>query len=69
MASFNANDFNRKLRDAQRRAQQEYKREIDRVLTAVEIRSYPAVGCGGPGSGSRVEAKPLALVPLVPGSR
>ena len=36
MARFNANDFNRRLHDAQRKAQQELKREIDRVNRANE---------------------------------
>lgn len=31
MAKFNANEFNRKMREAQRKAEQQMKREIDRV--------------------------------------
>ncbi len=31
MAKFNANEFNRKMREAQRKAEQQLKREIDRV--------------------------------------
>jgi len=31
MATFNANEFNRKIREAQRKAEQQMKREIDRV--------------------------------------
>lgn len=31
MASFNANEFNRKLRKAQRQAEQQFRREVDRV--------------------------------------
>ena len=31
MARFNINEFNRKLREAQRKAQQEMKREVDRI--------------------------------------
>ncbi len=34
MARFNANEFNRKVRDAQRRAEQQLKREVDRVNRA-----------------------------------
>jgi len=34
MAKFNANEFNRKLREAQRRAEQQFKREVDRVNRA-----------------------------------
>lgn len=34
MANFNANEFNRKIREAQRRAEQQLKREIDRVNRA-----------------------------------
>lgn len=34
MAKFNANEFNRKLREAQRRAQQQLNREVDRVNRA-----------------------------------
>lgn len=34
MARFNANEFNRKMREAQRRAQQQLKREVDRVNRA-----------------------------------
>lgn len=34
MANFNANEFNRKIREAQRRAEQQMKREIDRVNRA-----------------------------------
>ncbi|MDF1553705.1 MAG: toll/interleukin-1 receptor domain-containing protein [Deferrisomatales bacterium] len=34
MATFNANEFNRKLREAQRRAEQQLKREVDRVNRA-----------------------------------
>lgn len=34
MATFNANQFNRKMREAQRRAEQQMKREIDRVNRA-----------------------------------
>ena len=34
MARFNANEFNRKMREAQRRAQQQVKREVDRVNRA-----------------------------------
>ena len=34
MARFNANEFNRKLREAQRKAQQQFKREVDRVNRA-----------------------------------
>ncbi len=34
MARFNANEFNRKMREAQRRAEQQYKREVDRVNRA-----------------------------------
>ena len=34
MAKFNANEFNRKLRDAQRRAEQQLKREVERVNRA-----------------------------------
>ena len=34
MARFNANEFNRKLREAQRRAEQQVKREVDRVNRA-----------------------------------
>ena len=36
MAGFNVNDFNRRVRDAQRKAQQEIKREVDRVNRANE---------------------------------
>jgi hypothetical protein len=36
MARFNANDFNRKLREAQRKAEQQIRREIDRVNRANE---------------------------------
>jgi hypothetical protein len=31
MANFNANEYNRKLREAQRRAEREFQREVDRV--------------------------------------
>ena len=31
MARFNANEFNRKMREAKRKAEQQQKREIDRV--------------------------------------
>ena len=34
MARFNANEFNRKMREAQRKAEQQLKREIDRVNRA-----------------------------------
>jgi len=34
MAIFNANEFNRRMREAQRRAEQEFKREVDRVNRA-----------------------------------
>ncbi len=34
MATFNVNEFNRKMREAQRKAQQQLKREIDRVNRA-----------------------------------
>ena len=34
MARFNANEFNRKMRAAQRKAEQQLKREIDRVNRA-----------------------------------
>lgn len=34
MARFNANEFNRKMREAQRRAEQQLKREVDRVNRA-----------------------------------
>ena len=34
MATFNANEFNRKLHQAQQRAEQQFKREIDRVNRA-----------------------------------
>lgn len=34
MATFNINEFNRKMREAQRKAEQELKREIDRVNRA-----------------------------------
>lgn len=34
MANFNANEFNRKIREAQRRAEQQLKREVDRVNRA-----------------------------------
>src|SRR6266566_4284366 len=34
MASFDVNEFNRKMREAQRRAEQEFKREVDRVNRA-----------------------------------
>mgnify|MGYP003335618125 CR=1 FL=1 len=34
MANFNANEFNRRMREAQRRAEQQLKREIDRVNRA-----------------------------------
>lgn len=34
MARFNANEFNRKMREAQRRAEQQFKREVDRVNRA-----------------------------------
>jgi TIR domain-containing protein len=34
MAAFNVNEFNRKIREAQRRAQEQYKREVDRVNRA-----------------------------------
>lgn len=34
MANFNANEFNRRIREAQRKAEQELKREIDRVNRA-----------------------------------
>lgn len=34
MAKFNANELNRKLREAQRRAQQQFNREVDRVNRA-----------------------------------
>jgi len=36
MAGFNVSDFNRKLREAQRKAQQDLKREVDRVNRANE---------------------------------
>lgn len=31
MAKFNANEFNRKMREAQRRAEQQFKREVDKI--------------------------------------
>ncbi len=34
MATFNVNEFNRKMREAQRKAEQQLKREIDRVNSA-----------------------------------
>lgn len=34
MARFDANEFNRRMREAQRRAEQEFKREVDRVNRA-----------------------------------
>jgi len=34
MVRFNANEFNRKMREAQRRAEQQHKREVDRVNRA-----------------------------------
>lgn len=34
MARFNANEFNRRLREAQRKAEQQLKREVDRVNRA-----------------------------------
>jgi len=34
MSTFNANEFNRKMREAQRRAEQQLKREVDRVNRA-----------------------------------
>lgn len=36
MAKFNANEFNRKIREAQRKAEQQLKREVDRVNRANE---------------------------------
>lgn len=34
MATFDVNEFNRRMREAQRRAEQEFKREVDRVNRA-----------------------------------
>ncbi len=36
MAGFNANEFNRKMREAQRKAEQQFKREVDRVNREVQ---------------------------------
>lgn len=40
MARFDANEFNRRMREAQRRAEQEFKREVDRVNRANKRRFY-----------------------------
>lgn len=34
MATFNINEFNRKMREAQQKAEQQLKREVDRVNSA-----------------------------------
>ena len=34
MARFNANEFNRKIREAQRQAEQQFKRQVDAVNRA-----------------------------------